>query len=97
MILTVHDELVFDAPGDEVDELKRIVQNEMETRWRFRSAESGDRIGTQLERSSLMVPRLRTAQITRRRRFAGASRCLGGEWRMGSAGIGEPLARRGRI
>lgn len=30
MILTVHDELVFDAPGDEVEELKRIVAHEME-------------------------------------------------------------------
>jgi DNA polymerase-1 len=30
MILTVHDELVFDAPGDEVEELKRLVAHEME-------------------------------------------------------------------
>ncbi|HET9887574.1 MAG TPA: DNA polymerase, partial [bacterium] len=30
MILTVHDELVFDAPGDEVEDLKRLVAHEME-------------------------------------------------------------------
>jgi DNA polymerase-1 len=30
MILTVHDELVFDAPGNEVEELKRLVAHEME-------------------------------------------------------------------
>jgi DNA polymerase-1 len=31
MVLQIHDELVFDAPVEEVDELKAIIEREMTT------------------------------------------------------------------
>ncbi len=36
MILQVHDELLFEVPGDELDEISRMVKEEMERAWTLR-------------------------------------------------------------